>query len=189
MAKPKAFPKKRRVSTRGSSDEGESDNKEHGSDNDTQPSADETFGNMGNIMSKILKTSSTDPKAPILAKRRAVERKIQDEKLENRARKLVRRELREARDAAHIVPDMSTANAEKTLRKVATRGVVQLFNAVNTHQVNKEKAEKAVQAAKEAKRAKPTSVKEKTSEDVKALSKASFLELLKMGGARTKKAE
>ena len=161
------------------------------SDSDTQSSADEVSGNMGNIMSKILRTSSTDPKTPILAKRRAVERKIQDEKLEHRARKLVRRELREARDAAHIIPEMSTANLEKILRKVATRGVVQLFNAVNTHQVNKEKAEKAAQIAKEAKRSKPTNlVKEKTLfTDVKALSKASFLELLKMGGTRPKKTE
>lgn len=34
----------------------------------------------------------------------------------------------------HHVPDFSTAELESKLRKVATRGVVKLFNAIKTHQ-------------------------------------------------------
>ena len=105
------------------------------SDDHTSTGSEMEEGNdaLGSIMSKILKTStgptsSTDtPKEsmPILAKRRAVERKLEEEKLDRRAKAVVRAELRERRDAAHAVPNMEGANYEKDIRKFATKGGMQ----------------------------------------------------------------
>lgn len=83
-----------------------------------------TDGPLGNIMAKILNTStsSLSTATPVLAKRKAVERQIEEEKLEKRARTLIKQELREKRDAAHRVPSMESANKEKVLRKFATKG-------------------------------------------------------------------
>lgn len=79
---------------------------------------------LGSIMAKILKTKVPSDAAgtPVLSRRRAVERKMEDEKLELKARAIVRNELREKRDAAHQPPRMESANYEKTLRKVSTSG-------------------------------------------------------------------
>lgn len=76
---------------------------------------------LGLIMSKLLRTTTTTDQ-PVLAKRKAVERQLEEEKLEKRARALVRQELWERRDSAHVVPNMESANYEKGLRKFATKG-------------------------------------------------------------------
>lgn len=66
-----------------------------------------------------------------------------------------------------VVPDITTgATLERQLRKIATRGVVALFNAISKHQKESEKEEASKNAAAVAKKA-------------KSGSKASFLELLK----------
>lgn len=158
------------------------------SDSDAPDTAE---GSLGLIMSKLLKTNTTS--TPVLAKRKAVERQLEEEKLEKRARALVRQELREKRDSAHRVPTMEDGNYEKGLRKYANKGVVQLFNAVQQHQLNKERAEKAAKEAKEAKlKKKPSSqvdpkdgtVSSRSDSLAKEVSKASFLELLKMSSRK-----
>ncbi|PJF19466.1 Nucleotide-sugar transporter [Paramicrosporidium saccamoebae] len=121
------------------------------SDSDAPNTAE---GSLGLIMSKLLKTNTTS--TPVLSKRKAVERQLEEEKLDKRARALVRQELREKKDSAHRVPTMEDGNYEKGLKKYANKGVVQLFNAVQQHQLNKERAEKAAKEAKEAKK-KPSS--------------------------------
>lgn len=106
-------------------------------------------------LSKLLKTGpvTEEPSEVVLSKRKAIERKLEEEKLEKRARRLVKADLAEKRDAAHQVPDMAQANYEKGLRKTAVRGVVQLFNAVHQHQQAKEKEREREKAAKEGKAA------------------------------------
>lgn len=134
---------------------------------------------MGDIMGKLLRTSA--PVEPILSKRRAVERRLEEEVLERRARTLVRQEAREARDAAHTIPSLD--NKERELRKVATRGVVQLFNAVHQHQLAQERRRREEQEAKGEKDTSKNKNKAVASDtSMKAVSRASFLELLKMGG-------
>lgn len=72
--------------------------------------------------------------------------------------------------------------------------MVQLFNAVHQHQVDKEKAQKAAKEAKKGGASTKITLAETKDSNltldhyqsdylVKAISKASFLELLKMGGA------
>lgn len=136
---------------------------------------------MGDIMGKLLRTNA--PVEPILSKRRAVERRLEEEALERRARTLVRQEAKEARDAAHTIPSLD--NKERELRKVATRGVVHLFNAVHQHQLARERQRREEQEAKGSKDKGNDKDKDKTvtsEASMKAVSKASFLELLKMGG-------
>ena len=147
-------------------------------------SSSEAENSMGHILSKLLKTSSNDA-APILSKRRAVERAIADEALEKRARYLVRQESKAARDAAHTPAVID--NKEKVLRRTAVKGVVRLFNAVHQYQQKKER-EKAAREDKVQKGDKKELAaavgEDKPKADIKAISKATFLELLKMGGTK-----
>lgn len=110
-----------------SSGSSESDEQEsgHGSEIEAPPCPSE--GGLGDAMAKILKTSlppsaGKQAPAPVLAKRKAIERALEEERLDVRARALVRQEMRLKRDSAHTVPDMESANYEKGLRKFATRG-------------------------------------------------------------------
>lgn len=112
---------------------------------------------------------------PILARRKGIERKIEDAKLEAKARAVLRRQKLEAKDSARQVKaDFSQANYEKLLKKVATKGVVQLFNAIQQHQVMKEKLAKEKAAA-------AGSRKSEVATQIKQISKTSFLDMLKGG--------
>lgn len=112
---------------------------------------------------------------PILARRKGIERKIEDAKLEAKARTVLRKQRLATKDAAHqSVPDMSRANYEKLLKKAATKGVVQLFNAIHQHQVMKEKLAKEKAEAGGAKKA-------EVAAQIKQISKTSFLDMLKGG--------
>ncbi|XP_078354981.1 RRP15-like protein [Oculina patagonica] len=67
----------------------------------------------------------------------------------------------------HVKPDGSTMDYEKNLARIATRGVVKLFNAVSKHQ--KEMESKLQSAPTEAKKSKV----------VESMSKSAFLDMLK----------
>ena len=149
---------------------------------------------LGSIFSKILRTPSSSISSevpttnPVLSKRKAVERKIEEEQLDARARAILRREERMLRDLAHR-PAPAVCNREKLLRKAATSGVVQLFNALHAHQNSKAKEEQERIRAKEEKIEKVRSgamfqPQPTVTADIKSLSKASFLDLLKMGNAK-----
>lgn len=88
--------------------------------------------------------------APILSRRKAVERNIEEEEIDQKARKILKAQIREAQDAMHIsdanLPE--TLNYERSLRKLATRGVVHLFNTIRTAQVSKEEEARARRQAK-----------------------------------------
>ncbi|KAJ3018913.1 hypothetical protein HKX48_002560 [Thoreauomyces humboldtii] len=75
-----------------------------------------------------------DENRPILAKQRHLERAIDNEKLEARARKIITAERKQKAEIGHVVPEHTTTDYEKKLRKVATRGVVKLFNAIRVAQ-------------------------------------------------------
>ena len=147
----------------------------------------------GSALAKILHTNTPaaakdTTSSAVLSRRKAIERKLEDDKLEERARKQVRSEARLKRDAAHILPEATALNREKLLRKTATRGVVQLFNAVQQVQVERERLEKKKLEEKGSKKGpmKKPEVEAFDKKDplaeAKALSKSSFLDLLKMSG-------
>ena len=147
--------------------------------------ADGQKRSMGDILGQILGSTSELPQespttttAPILSKRKAIERKLAEAKLDARARAALRRERLASRDAARCrTVDPAQLNREKTLRRAATQGVVQLFNAIHQVQVAREKQQKETVTEK----------KDKTEESNKkpaVLSKATFLDLLKSRGKK-----
>lgn len=120
-------------------------------------------------------SASKSSKPVVLSRRRAPERKLAEARLEAAARRLLRAERHAKRDQHHQ-PSMSDLNREKRLRQVATRGVVQVFNAVSA----KTKAEKKDAVKKEVATL-PDRRKESAPAAVgkEAELKMSFLELLK----------
>eukprot|EP01116_Phalansterium_solitarium_P014248 TRINITY_DN31832_c0_g1_i1.p2 TRINITY_DN31832_c0_g1~~TRINITY_DN31832_c0_g1_i1.p2 ORF type:complete len:318 (+),score=141.83 TRINITY_DN31832_c0_g1_i1:22-954(+) len=114
----------------------------------------------------ILGAELPDDKTPILAKSkkkndaRRKEREIKKERRKAKEEALARK-LLSNRD--HVVPDHSNAEYEKKLKKIATRGVVQLFNAITKQQKQDQELADA----------EPKKVK-----TIDKLSKEKFLELL-----------
>ncbi|KAJ1967772.1 pre-60S ribosomal particles component [Dispira parvispora] len=121
---------------------------------------------MASILGAQLKGSAQA--APILAKNRSADRKLAEEKLEHQAVKTLTNERRKLREKGRVIPDHSNASYEKRLRKVATRGVVKLFNAIRTQQTKGKTAHEVIN--EDASRRK-----------VAELSKDNFLDLLKTG--------
>ncbi|KAG1057398.1 hypothetical protein G6F46_000716 [Rhizopus delemar] len=128
-------------------------------------------------MTNILASSLTgaDKKQPILARSKGVERKIEDEKLDYKARKILSAQKKAEKERGRVIPDYTTFDYEKKLRKVATRGVVKLFNAIRTQQKMTEVAVRDVTS-----KSKTLSAVDKA-KDVSTMSKTNFLDLLKTG--------
>lgn len=101
---------------------------------------------MADMMSKIL-NQSVGAKIPVLAKRKSnIVKEIEQDKAELLRLKRQKAERKAEKTKQMVVPDQTTADFERQLRKLATRGVVALFNAIS-----KQKREKAAeQAEKEA---------------------------------------
>lgn len=130
----------------------------------------------------------------ILAKRPAISRKMKEDALEQRARRQLRREEKLLRDKAHR-PLPAVSNREKMLRKTATAGVVRLFNALHTLQVSRSREALAAQRSKEARldaarigvadasdaAAGHNAPAASIAADVRSMTKASFLDMLKHG--------
>ncbi len=123
-------------------------------------------------------TSVPAAAAPILSRRKAVERNIEEDGIDKKARKILKRQISEAQDAMHIRDAnlSETLNYERSLRKLATRGVVHLFNTIRTTQASKEEEVRARRQAKldQAYENLPLASKEGTSEQAD-----SYFEFLK----------
>ena len=80
----------------------------------------------------------------VLAKRRTAEMQLQaedkQEKKAHRADVLARKAKRQRH---MVIPSVATVPHERRLRRVATKGVVALFNAVRKYQMEQEEVEKA----------------------------------------------
>lgn len=130
---------------------------------------------MTNILGSTL--TGSDRKQPILARSKGTERKLEDEKLEYKTRKMLAAEKKKLKSQGRVIPDYTSFEYEKRLRKVSTRGgksnqigggtidlfkvgglfilVVKLFNAIRTQQkvtevaVEQASSSKGTQIAKE----------------------------------------
>lgn len=104
------------------------------SDDDNDKNTDAQGRNiaLASVMSRILNTDTNEK--PILAKAKEIEQKIEDEKLDYKARKALTAERKKLEEKDRVIPDYTTFEYEKKLRKLATRGVVKLFNAIKTAQ-------------------------------------------------------
>jgi hypothetical protein len=87
---------------------------------------------------------------PILLRRKAVERNIEEEQIDRKARLILKAQIRANQEAIHIkdATRHEGLNYERSLRKLATRGVVQLFNAIRTSQQHKVEEDAKVKAKK-----------------------------------------
>ncbi|KAH6563310.1 hypothetical protein BASA61_009890 [Batrachochytrium salamandrivorans] len=75
-----------------------------------------------------------DSQRPILSKKRTIEADIDEEKLDAKARKVLSADRKARNEKGRVIPDHTTMTYEKKLKKLATRGVVQLFNAIRAAQ-------------------------------------------------------
>ncbi|XP_036395683.1 RRP15-like protein [Megalops cyprinoides] len=105
-------------------------------------------------MAKILQKKTPDNKASILLKNRQLEKEKEKMKKEQQEKKKQMDKKRAwemmCREKPDVVKDRET---ERSLQRIATRGVVQLFNAVRKHQKNMDEKVKEV-GGSERKRAK-----------------------------------
>ncbi|KAJ1915643.1 pre-60S ribosomal particles component [Mycoemilia scoparia] len=81
---------------------------------------EEFAGAMAAILGQSVK--SLDKDAPIMAKNKSTEKKIEKEKIEYKARKAITTERKALLSKDRVIPDMRNFEYEKRLRKVATRG-------------------------------------------------------------------
>ncbi|SAL95214.1 hypothetical protein [Absidia glauca] len=128
---------------------------------------------MTNILGSTL--TGTDRKQPILARSKGTERKLEDEKLEYKTRKMLAAEKKKLKSQGRVIPDYTSFEYEKRLRKVSTRGVVKLFNAIRTQQKVTEVA------VEQAASSKGTQIAKEKAKNVSTMSKSTFLDLLKTG--------
>merc|ERR1712125_247818 len=63
-----------------------------------------------------------------------IERKLQEQKTELKEKKMLSLQRKELKDQGHTVPDITKKDFEMQLRKIATQGVVRLFNTVQEFQ-------------------------------------------------------
>ena len=124
---------------------------------------------MAHILGKETATSRV-----ILARSNA-EKRIAEERLEQRAKRMLKAEKAKETDKDRRFPDVSTLDHERRLKRIATRGVVQLFNAIRLEQVQEPSQVGKVAPARR--------VRNKKKEKTAKVSKARFLDLLQ-GDAR-----
>jgi len=135
---------------------GDDDGEENMRENDADESSDDDDGGGGNgnvgwadAMAKVLSVGkNSEKKVSILskAKKDNAPKKVVTEKADGEVKEVVmeekkpeslavvRAKKKELDSIGRRVPDVKNRSTEKMLSKIATRGVVQLFNAVKDHQ-------------------------------------------------------
>ncbi|CAG8524177.1 10461_t:CDS:2 [Paraglomus brasilianum] len=133
--------------------------------------AEDFAGAMNRILSS--RTKAADQHAPILSRSKGIERQINQEKSEQRARKAAAMEKKKQASKDRVKTQFTTFEHEKRLSRIATKGVVQLFNAIKMAQKT---AEEAVEAA-----GGDGKLTIRQAKDVASMSKKTFLDILKSG--------
>ncbi|XP_069810795.1 RRP15-like protein [Dendropsophus ebraccatus] len=110
------------------------------SDHESDDEAESQDPNQGwaEAMAKILnKKTPSDKAGTILVKSKALQKEKEKEKQERLEKKKEFDKKRQWEMMCRVKPDVvKDREAERNLQRIATRGVVQLFNAVRTHQGN-----------------------------------------------------
>ncbi|TDZ22124.1 Ribosomal RNA-processing protein 15 [Colletotrichum orbiculare MAFF 240422] len=194
-------PKKSRDAPVGT-DESDSGEGESGDDNDDEGASRKSKSKRNDpaafstSISKILSTKLSNAKRadPVLARSADAHEAAKaavDSALENKARRQMRQQKREAlqkgrvrdvliADEAEAISTGEMLEGERRLRKVAQRGVVKLFNAVRAAQV------KAAEAEKKTRKEGVVGVTRRE-EKINEMSKKGFLDLIASGGGGLKK--
>ncbi|TPX33377.1 hypothetical protein SmJEL517_g03768 [Synchytrium microbalum] len=110
-------------------------------------------------INKLLQEDTAEGPTPILAKSKRIEKQLDREKrLESERRKVAHEKQEKSKEDTVRVVTVVTNDYEKRLRKIATGGVVKLFNAIRGAQKRVEK----VKAKPEGKRANVASISKET---------------------------
>jgi len=153
-------------------EEEEEGDEEEEEEDDNEEGAQKKEG-MADMMSRIL-DQSVSASNPVLAKRKTAIMKQMEESKDDRNRlKRARADRKSDREKQLALPDATTADYENQLRKLATRGVIALFNAISTSK-REEADARSADAAKNA-----DETKQIFRLDVKQMTQANFRELLK----------
>ncbi|CAG8725876.1 68_t:CDS:2, partial [Funneliformis mosseae] len=141
----------------------------------TKKQSKNTTTSFAETMNKLL-TATAEPhcqESPILSRSKDIERRINEAKLEYRARRAINMEKKKLASKDRVKTNLTSIDYERKLRKLATRGVVQLFNAIRKSQKVTDDAVKA--AGGEIK------LTTRDAKDVANMSKETFLDFLKGG--------
>ncbi|KAI3404505.1 RRP15 [Candida oxycetoniae] len=132
------------------SGEGDSEDEELPSRKKQKKNKDDGSESFANAFNSIInsKLKAYDRKDPILARNKTTIKKLESEKLENKAKKALlveRKQFHDKHRVKHLLPVAaengdslnvrSTLEKEKQLKKLAQRGVVKLFNAILSTQI------------------------------------------------------
>eukprot|EP01134_Creolimax_fragrantissima_P002853 CFRG2853T1 len=138
-------------------------------DKDVEPKLAPVPGaGLANVMSKILNPElGDDTDGPILAKDNQVKRKIEESTKLDKDRKMTAQERKERKEIGHVSAGQSTKIHERALSKIATRGLVKLFNTIRKQQKELDEQLESVNEGKKKKVLNNT------------LDKAKFIDMLK----------
>ncbi|CAN0008811.1 unnamed protein product [Pylaiella littoralis] len=123
-----------------SGSDGEEDGVREGRDGGDQQGAEgaaaASTGGMGDVMARILSQKlDSRVQAPVLAKRKTKAMKEMENASAKRAESRGKSAVRRANMTQQfVIPDHTTTDYERQLKKIATRGVVALFNAISKRQ-------------------------------------------------------
>ncbi|CAI9619920.1 unnamed protein product, partial [Staurois parvus] len=113
---------------------GEPDATKNESEDNTEPDGDPNKG-WADSMAKILNKKVPDKTGTILVKSKALQKEKERERLEKSEKRKEIDKKRQWEMMCRVKPDVARdREVERNLQRIATRGVVQLFNAVRTHQ-------------------------------------------------------
>ncbi|KAG4305611.1 hypothetical protein PORY_001167 [Pneumocystis oryctolagi] len=149
---------------------------------ENQNSVSEDSAKFASALSEIISTINPSHKRdPILScYKQDIAKKIANKSIENKARLLISKEKKEEKEKGrikNIIPlDSEEAHKvleyEKFLRKIAQKGVIKLFNAINTVQTKANKASKIMKK-------KGSTNASKREKEIAKMSKQDFLDLIK----------
>ncbi|XP_046862490.1 RRP15-like protein isoform X2 [Xenia sp. Carnegie-2017] len=106
------------------------------SSNDDDTYSGTKDGNYGwaDAMARISIKGIPEDKPVVLSKYKKIETERTQKQEEILRQKFITREKHEAREKNHVKPAPSNDEKERNLKRIATKGVAKLFNAVNKHQ-------------------------------------------------------
>jgi hypothetical protein len=143
---------------------------------DSHGAGEAGWAGLADVARKILQPALKS-EVPILARDRGAERQLDAARAEHKARRQQALERRRVMEKGHVIPDVTSKNYERGLAKIATRGVVRLFNTVRKQQRELSEVLEDVPVGRRAKVA------------AGVVSKGHFLDMLKAKGTDQKAAK
>merc|ERR1712039_581899 len=95
---------------------------------------DSAWKGFSSAFNSIMERDLAKPSAPVLSET-LVEKELSDKKAEYKEKKQLAEKERSLKDQGHALPDTMDKAIELQLRRVATKGVVRLFNTVKEFQM------------------------------------------------------